>query len=116
MVGGPNPFKTANVHSLLRPSLQLVADVYNDSFAPPDLSDGRPSGDSRELPFLGLYISAGIRGKLRSVQPVHLIVEPGPQECPLFAEHLAVTLETILLVNGVQRILPGKVGCCFELG
>ncbi len=65
---------------------------------------------------LGLFIYTGIWGKSGSVQPFHLMVELGPQECALFAEHVAPTLEAILLVDGVQWVFPGEGSCRFELG
>ena len=59
---------------------------------------------------------AGIRGRLRRVQPVHLPVEPGPQERAFFTQQFGVALEAVLLVNGVQRMAPGKSRRRFEPG
>ncbi len=64
---------------------------------------------------LPLSIYAGIWRKSRSVQPFHLMVEFDPQECALFTEHVAPTLEAILLMYGVQRIPPWKCRRRFEL-
>ncbi len=48
----------------------------------------------------------GIWRELRRVQPVHLLVEPRPKQDAFLPEHFAVALEAVLLVDGIERIVP----------
>ena len=48
------------------------------------------------------------------MQPVHLFVEPSPEERALLTKHLGIVLEAVLLVHGVERISPRKRCGLFE--